>query len=312
MLKQVIKTFVGEDRYLTAVKLCNFYDRNKVSTVYIANGEDRLVDACVASPLAALENAPILLTKYDDLSYYTYIELKRLQPSKIVIIGGEGQAVSAKTEQTIKEACPSATVQRIGGLDRYETCLYTAQKLKSLNSIHTIYIVGDADADADGLSIAPVAGMEKQPILITKKDSLPADIKSWLKQQTTIKNCYIIGGTLKISDSVARELEDILNINVIGNRVSGEDRKQTNAQIIKRFFTKDTLDSVFLTKAWTLVDSASAGPLAALKKGPIILCDDNLNNMQLETIATKQCKNIYVVGGGVDQEAIETIKKLLK
>lgn len=310
MLKLVNKAFRGAERWQTATEMSSYYNRNKSSIVYIANGGERLVDACVVSPLAALDDAPILLTKYESLPEATYIELKRMKPSKVVIVGGNQLAVSDEAEASIREACPSATIQRIGGYDRHETCFFVAQELEKRKAIDTIYIIGDEDASADGLSIAPVAGMNNQPILIVKYDSIPNEIYNWLKSKN-ITTCYLVGGTTKVSDQTARELSNILNIDVLSNRISGADRKETNAGIIKKFFPDKNLEAIFLTKAWELVDSATAGPLAAQKRGPIILCDDNISQLQLDALTGKSVKTIYEVGGGISQIAANKIREIL-
>jgi hypothetical protein len=88
-------------------------------TVYIATGTN-FPDALGAGSVAALDNAPILLVRTDSIPPATQAELDRLQPSRIVIVGGTG--VVSDTVATELLALPYvATVERMSGLDRYAT-----------------------------------------------------------------------------------------------------------------------------------------------------------------------------------------------
>ncbi len=85
--------------------------------VYVATGEN-FPDALAAAPAAALGRAPILLVAKDSIPTATADELMRLDPDRIVIVGGTG-VISPAVETALGAYAP--TVDRIAGADRYQT-----------------------------------------------------------------------------------------------------------------------------------------------------------------------------------------------
>lgn len=311
MLKQVNIGFYGATRYETAAEISSFYDNTNNGTVIICSGnDDQLVDACVVSPLACILNAPILLTSVDRLEQATEIELVRLKPSKVIIVG-QYNAVSKAAEDAIKVICPNATISRLGGETRIETCYQVLKEMTKHKAVDTFFVVGAYEAEADGLSIAPYAGMMKQPIILVNKDSISSEIKTWMKQQNA-KTAYIVGGTEKVSNSVMEEVNSMVSQNCMGNRLGGETRVETNNSINKQFFTLDKLDNIIITKAYVLADAATAGPLAAKLKCPIIFGHNYLVDEQLEYLKGKMCKRVIEAGANIGTVVTNQIRDLLK
>lgn len=90
------RRLAGSDRYETAVLVSRAAYPNGADIVYIANGES-MVDAMVAG---AAQSGPVLLVQKDTVPPAVYAELDRLNPSQIIILGGE-QAVSKTVEQAL-------------------------------------------------------------------------------------------------------------------------------------------------------------------------------------------------------------------
>ena len=84
---------------------------SSVPVAFIASGED-FPDALGAGSPAALNTGPVLLTKTDTLPQVTQDELTRLNPDKIVIVGGTA-AVSTAVETELAAFAP--IVERIKG-----------------------------------------------------------------------------------------------------------------------------------------------------------------------------------------------------
>lgn len=81
-----IERLAGSDRYATSAAIsADTFDSAK--TVYIANGIT-FPDALSGAPVAASVDAPILLARADSLSQTVCDEINRLQPTKIVALGG--------------------------------------------------------------------------------------------------------------------------------------------------------------------------------------------------------------------------------
>lgn len=311
MLKQVNIGFYGATRYETATEISSFYDNTNNGTVIICSGnDDQLVDACVVSPLACVLNAPILLTSTNKLEQATETELVRLKPSRVIIVG-QYNAVSKEAEDSVRAVCPNATINRLGGITRIETCYEVLVEMSKHKSVDTFFVVGAYEAEADGLSIAPYAGMTRQPIVLVDKDNINSDIKAWMKKQNA-KTAYIVGGTEKVSNSVMEEVNSMVSQNCMGNRLGGATRVETNNSINKKFFTQDKLDNIIITKAYVLADAAAAGPLAAKLECPIIFGHNYLVDEQKEYLKGKMCKRIIEAGANIGAVVTNQIRDILK
>ena len=195
-------------------------------------------------------------------------KLKRLKAKNVIVIGGSG-VISANVEKALQSN--GLTVSRIGGNDRYETSLLIAKELDKMVDLNTAYMAyGWGEPDA--LSIAAYAGMNKQPIILTDKQSIPTDTYKWLKEER-LKNAYFIGGKSVIAPEIISEMNKITSQDVAYNRISGEHRKATNAKVISEFYPEELLNSILVAHSDNakLVDALAAGPLAAKLKVPVLL-----------------------------------------
>jgi hypothetical protein len=86
--------------------------------VFVSTGLN-FPDALGGGPVAALHDGPLLLVRTDSIPPATATELTRLNPDKIVVLGGTG-VVSAGVE-TLLAGYTSGAVERLSGADRYET-----------------------------------------------------------------------------------------------------------------------------------------------------------------------------------------------
>lgn len=91
--KASVERWSGSDRFATSAAISAKSLVPRTETVYIANGMD-FPDALSAAPVAGLKRAPVLLVRGSAIPGGIKAELKRLQPTKIVVVGGAG-AVSA-------------------------------------------------------------------------------------------------------------------------------------------------------------------------------------------------------------------------
>lgn len=303
-----LTTLRGENRYETAVKISRD-GWQKSDTVIIVNGDNKkLVDGLAATPLASIKNAPILLSNNNELPKQTVDEIKRLNPSKVIAIGGES-AMPNKVVNSIKSINQNIVVQRIGGQTRYETSLNIAKEIDKTNNITKIY-VGAGYGEADSLSISPVAGKEKAPIILTQQDGLDQKTYEYIKSQN-VADGYIIGGKEKVSDKAINQIDAITSKDISNNRISGDSRQDTNAKVLEKFYGNTQLEGVVLAKDYDLVDALSVGPLAAKKDMPVVLATKDISKFQEEILVKKKSTKIYEIGGGIESSAINKLKNLL-
>jgi subtilisin family serine protease/putative cell wall-binding protein len=85
-----VRRVAGADRFATAAALSQATAvAGATERVYIATGAS-FPDGLSAGPVAGLGNAPLLLVKHDSIPPSVVAELRRLNPSTVVIVGGPG------------------------------------------------------------------------------------------------------------------------------------------------------------------------------------------------------------------------------
>lgn len=303
-----VKSLQGNRRFETAVAISKEGWDSSTDTVIIASAYS-VVDGVSATPLASIKNAPILLVDKNEVTNSTKEELKRLNPSNIIVIGGT-TVVNDNIYNEVKSILPSASIKRIGGINRYETSLNIAKEMSKYKNIDKIYVAG-GHGEADALSIASKAGEDKAPIILTPKDDLTYDSYAWLKSQNLL-DAYFIGGDLVVSGNVINKVNSVTSNNVLNNRIYGLNRQETNANVIQKFYTNSNYNAVLVTKSNPLVDALSAGPLAAKINSPIVLVSDTIHNSQKNVLSNKSTDLVYQVGGGINQNSFNSILDILK
>lgn len=297
----------GNNRFSTATEISKM-NYATGGTVVLVNG-NAVADGIAATPLAASENASILLANTNNLPSETANRMKEIAPQKVIIVGGEN-AVSKALEAKIANDY-AVEVQRIAGKDRYATSFEIAKKLvESGAEINTAYIVAGT-GEADALSVASKAGADKQPIILTGKDSINPEMYAWLKEQN-LEDAYFIGGNKVISDNVINSVNEITTNDVTANRIAGNNREETNAKVIEKLYTSG-FSNVYAAKSNVLVDALSAGPMAAQRNCPVVLVNTNgLTDAQKNVLSGKYADHVYQIGGGVSFKGMSELYSICK
>jgi len=270
-----------ETSYLAAKKGWTTSD-----TVIIAPGMS-YPDALCAGPLAAKNNAPILLARNESLSSQSELKnlLSSLKVKKAIIVGGP-TVLSTSFENGIKAM--SISTERLGGLDRYETSVKIAQAVGTNGEV----AIATGAGFADSLSISAVAGVRRMPILLTEKNVLTGTVKNYLDKQS-ITRSYIIGGTTVISDSVAKSVKG-------PERIGGSNRYETNEKIFNKFKGSLTSSEMFMALGTNFPDALSISALAAQKKSFVLLTNTTAVEAPVMNVVTQNRDSIskmYIVGG---------------
>ena len=297
----------GNNRFSTATEISKM-NYATGGTVVLVNG-NAVADGIAATPLAASENASILLANTDNLPKETADRMKEIAPQKVIIVGGEN-AVSKALEAKIANDY-AVEVQRIAGKDRYATSFEIAKALvESGAEIKTAYIVSGM-GEADALSVASKAGADKQPIILTGKDSISPEMYEWLKEQN-LEDAYFIGGNKVISDDVINSVNEITTNDVTANRIAGNNREETNAKVIEKLY-KGGFSNVYAAKSNVLVDALSAGPMAAQRNCPVVLVNSRgLTDAQKNVLSGKYVDHVYQIGGGVSFKGMSELNSICK
>ena len=127
-----VSRIAGHDRYWTAAMLSAATFDPGVPVVYIATGQT-FPDALAAGPAAGHDGGPILLVTKDSIPASVATELTRLNPGRIVVLGGTGTISTAV--QTALGTYTSGSVTRIAGSDRYQTASLLSAAVFSLSTL---------------------------------------------------------------------------------------------------------------------------------------------------------------------------------
>ena len=313
-----VDVLAGSNRYETAVKIAKeVASLNKVNdngNIVLVNG-DSLVDGLSAAPLAASKsNAPILLTESDKLPTATKKYLSELvdkaenKTVTVNIVGGKS-VVSTSVERELRAL--GLKVDRFGGDNREETSMAVAEEVAN-GDITKAFVVG-AEGEADAMSIAGYAADTTTPIVVAKKGGITEDTVEALDGATL----NVIGGENAVSAADYASLKDVaLTI----ARVSGSNRKATNAAVINKFYGGNfaDADSVIVAKDGQnkkseLIDALAASNLASVQHAPVVLGTNNLSADQIDAIAknAKSADKVYQVGYGVERNVVKLVAQSL-
>jgi putative cell wall-binding protein len=183
----------GADRYDTAALVAKMSYPEGADIVYLASGAN-FPDALAASPVAAFTDGPVLLTRSNSLPKTTRKVIQSLNPSKIVVIGGEA-AVSAKVFDVV-DSLTDATMTRRAGSNRYSSAAQLS-KTTFPSGVDAVYIA-TGTAFPDGVSAAGSAALAGGPMLLTSPASVPGSVLAEIERLNPGR-VVVVGGTAAIS-----------------------------------------------------------------------------------------------------------------
>ena len=282
----VVERAFGPHRYGTAAELAIENFDAGVDTVYIASGVT-FPDALSGGALAGTDEAPILLVKPDSVPGSTRMALQTLAPKNIVIFGGE-EAIDADVEAVLSEY---ADVSRLAGAERYSTSVAVSQAFAQPGA-DLVFLATGLDY-ADALSASAVAGHEGAPVLLAKKDGIPASVRAELDRLSPAK-VVVLGGGEALSTKVVNQARGHADS---VQRIAGANRYSTAAKVADAFFDAPTQHAM-LASGEEFPDALTTGPVAAKYQTPVLLSKAaNLPAVTLEQIMDLEVQKITIVGG---------------
>lgn len=309
-----VKRLSGPTRYDTAVAISkDTYPNTKGGVVYVATAMD-FPDALAAAPAAAVQKAPLLLVPASGgLPAVVSSELQRLQPSKVVIVGGTG-AIGEDVETAISQAVGSkASLIRKFGADRYQTAAaITDYAFASLPSAQKSVFLATGSSFPDALSASSAAGYMAVPVVLTPGEAGTLDgsaVSSLQRLKPT--TVYIAGGSGAVSKAVEDQTK-ALGFKVV--RLEGSDRYATSAAIAKMAFKIGDSAPAVSTQYWAsgrdFPDALSGAAAAAVSKSPMYIVYSTCVPATVSDHAiAKQTANVKLLGGtGVLGESVASLQ----
>lgn len=307
--RSVIQRLSGNDRYDTMGEIVEeaYPGNSSHGTVIVASG-DNFPDALASSGLSGLADAPVILTNSYRLSARADGQISRLNPGKVVVIGGKSAVSDGVINQIEKRVAPNAKIVRISGATRRDTAneifAQAKKQIVATNWTGDTAIIATGENFADALSISAYAQKNKYPVFLSGNNGLDAstikDIKGY-----GFTNIVIAGGSAAVPNSVIGQLKSagVSESNIV--RLGGATRYQTSLHIAKYAAANGNLQPatpVFATGE-NFPDALAGGVLAGVKDAPLVLVspDTSVNHDALNWInSTTAFDNTAYVLGGTD------------
>ncbi|MFI5261581.1 MAG: cell wall-binding repeat-containing protein, partial [Candidatus Limnocylindrales bacterium] len=259
----------GSDRYGTAAAIsANLLQPGAGGTMVVADGLG-FADALGGSAAAGHLGGSLLLTAPTALPPSAVAELARVGPSKVLILGSKASVSDAVVAAIVKKV-PSAVVQRIGGVNRYDTAAQLS---------HLVYPDGAATAFiasgtgfADGLAGGAEAGRLGAPLLLTDPGTLSPETQAELVRlagaTVPLTKIYVLGGAASVGSAVFTAIQTALPGATI-KRLSGTDRYGTAIAIAG--LQDPGVPVVYIASGTNFPDGLGGGAAAAVLGGPLLL-----------------------------------------
>ena len=282
----------GRNRQLTAVEVSKTLFE-KADTV-ILTSSDKMVDALSSSPYGVGKNAPTLLVEKDSIMDEVLQEIKRLNPTQIIIAGGK-TVISEKVENQIKQL--GIKQQRIAGHDRFETAVKLGEQVRANSSNKKEIILVNGFNNIDALTAGSLASKLNIPILLTQSDQLNETTKKAIKDWG-IEKVTIIGGKTQVSEAIEEKLQ---NSGLKVDRLAGRTRVDTALEVAKA--VNKTADKVIFANKTAYPDALIAPYLSKAEQAPIILIDKDEASVSVKQyLRENKIKESIILGGKLSIE----------
>jgi putative cell wall-binding protein len=279
----------GDDRYVTAVEVsrASFADGAVVGTVVVASGEN-FPDALSAAPAAVKLGGPLLLTPKGELPQVVAAEIRRLDPERIILVGGP-----AAVDNTVLNALRQlASAERVSGTDRYQTSLAVAKYAFPGASSEVFVATGRNFPDA--LSASAYAGAKGVPVILVDGTTgqLPGGVAAWLRG-AGVKTARIAGGTGVVSAPTAATLRT--QAGVVTPRYGGSDRYETSQRVNTLF---DQVPTAYLATGLKFPDALAGAAAAGRAQAPLFVVPQACVPVPvLERFAQQATSPVNILGG---------------
>lgn len=255
----------GADRYAVSSGVATDAFGTGVPVAFVASGAG-FADALAGSAAAGAERGPVLLVRKDSIPTLVGIELHRLEPRKIVVLGGE-----ASIDPTVQAALAaySPVVERVSGADRYEVSAALSKTYfgdaGDSGGEHPAVFVASGSVFPDALSGSAAAGRAGAPVLLVTKTGVPGSVLAELKRLEP-RSITVLGGRNTIADDVVKALGEVAPT----ARIDGADRYAVSAAVSSQS-RPEGAHTVYVASGAVFPDALSGSAAAIQNRAPVLL-----------------------------------------
>ncbi|MCS5724182.1 cell wall-binding repeat-containing protein [Herbiconiux sp. CPCC 203407] len=276
----------GADRYTVSAAVSKAGNPAGSDVAYLVSGTG-FADALSAGPIAAAERGPVLLTTRDALPAVVDAELRRLDPTRIVVVGGTA-SVSEAVQRAVSALAPTV---RISGADRYDVSRALAAEAYP-DGAASVYVATGANFP-DALSAGAAAGAAGVPVLLVRGGAASLDPESRAALAALApQDIRIAGGPASVSEGVAAALGEIAPV----TRYGGADRYAASVSLNQAAFS--TSDRAFLVTGRTFPDALTGSALAGAEGAPLYTSrPDCVPPATLAAMRLQGVREVTLIGG---------------
>lgn len=290
-----VDRLAGDDRMATAIAVSRDAWPSGATTVMLATSLD-FADALSGAAAAGKATASLLLTPAASLPSDVAAEIKRLAPSRVVLVGGAGVLSTTVSEQ-VARAVPTAKIERLAGADRYATSRAAAE----LSGTSADVFIATGRDYPDALSAAAVGNSIGAPVILVDGSATRLD-SAMLATLKKIEagSATIVGGTGVVSPQIEQALK---STGLTVTRLAGADRYATNDAVVQHHFPASALKTLFAS-GMGFADALPASVLAGRWKLPLLLTAQScVVPTAADFIQERGTESVVLVGGSAVLDA---------
>ncbi|MGO4592551.1 cell wall-binding repeat-containing protein [Leifsonia sp. 2TAF2] len=260
------------------------------------------VDAGYTGAVAAKAGGPLLLTDAGALPGATQNELKRLNPQRVVFVGGVTAIPDARLTDA-KGILPTATVSRVNGADRFETA---RNAIRSTFTAAPVVFVVDSNSWTDAIAAGNTAAFNGEPVMIVNGPTTTVDpADATLLRDLKTATIRVVGGPNSVSDALVSRFAAIVPNTA---RIYGADRFGTAEIVAKN--TYGTASTAYLVSGLNYPDGLTASGFTGRGKSPLLLArPECVPQSTLQAIYAMRVTKVVLIGGpavlGTDVAALK-------
>lgn len=282
---KTIDRLYGSLRYDTAIEISQegWADGElEGGSVVLARG-DNFADALAGVPLAHALGSPILLVSPNENHNANLVaEIERLGAETVYVLGGD-HAVSKNID--VKLENEQLNTIRLAGDTRFETAAAIAEEITGGQSDAAIIANGMKFPDA--LSIASAAAEVGLPILLTKVDNVP-DATQEALNNLGVQETLVVGGPRVVSEELLGQLPNAF-------RVSGEDRYETNVEVLELVGAQQ--EHMYVATGRDYADALTGAVLAAKQGTNILFVKNVVPEVAASYLEENEVEELTIFGG---------------
>ncbi|MFK5635933.1 MULTISPECIES: cell wall-binding repeat-containing protein [unclassified Ornithinimicrobium] len=285
---QPLSRIAGGDRYATAAEAARSWSPG-VGVVYVVSGQD-FPDALTAAARAGVYDAPVLLTRPDEVPRVTVEAMERLRPQRVVVVGGP-MAVSTPAADRLARLTTTGALQRVADTSRYGTAAAMASFYPAGGD--RVYLAS-GETFPDALAGAALAADQQAPLLLTRHGQMDAATVRQL-ERLGAREVVVLGGTDAVAETVAQEAARYTRTGTV-RRLAGDDRYATMERVAAEFPAGRS--PAYIASAQGFPDALVGAALAGSRGVPVILTSNTSVRSATAAALKRQAPGqIFVLGG---------------